>query len=184
MAKQINKKGKTLKAKAPKKRTTKERKRQVKKNIVIGKKKPITTKKGKRNIALAAAAKEKLAGTRPKKTKSNIGPKMAKTAKNPMALANLLNKALPKAIAEKMTAPALVYRTGRFAQSAEVTDVAVGPRGGTFIDYTYMKDPYQTFEPGFAKGSTYRDPRRLIGGTVRELAQSIMSKRFVNVRRR
>ena len=49
-----------------------------------------------------------------------------------------------------MTAPALVYRTGRFAKSAEVTDVTVGPRGGTVIDYTYMKDPYQTFEPGFA----------------------------------
>ena len=37
--------------------------------------------------------------------------------KNPMALANLLNKALPKAIAENMVAPALQFRTGRFANS-------------------------------------------------------------------
>ena len=26
------------------------------------------------------------------------------------------------------------------------------------IDNTYRKDPYETFAPGFAKGSTYRDP--------------------------
>ena len=183
MAKEI-KKGKTLKATTPKKRTVKERKSQKKKNITIGKKKaPRVARKTKGNIALARAAKEKLAGTRPRTTKSKVSPKMAEAAKNPMALANLLNKALPKAIAQKMSAPALVYRTGRFAQSAEVTDVSVGPRGGTFIDYTYMKEPYQTFEPGFAQGSTQRDPRKIIGESVREVAQSIIGKKFLRVRR-
>ena len=47
-----------------------------------------------------------------------------------------------------MGSPALNFRTGRFANSARVENVAIGPRGGLHIDYTYMRDPYETFEPG------------------------------------
>ena len=82
-----------------------------------------------------------------------------------------------------MVTPALVNRTGRFAESAEVENVTVGPRGATVVEYTYMKDPYQTFEPGNAQGSTFRDPRRIIGGTVRELAQGMLTDRFIRTRR-
>jgi hypothetical protein len=82
-----------------------------------------------------------------------------------------------------MTAPALQYRTGRFARSAEVKNVSVGPRGGTSIEYTYMKDPYQTFEPGNAQGSTFRDPRKIIGESIREIAQGIVGDRFLTTRR-
>ena len=82
-----------------------------------------------------------------------------------------------------MHPPALRNRTGRFRTSAEVTNVLVGPRGGVNVDYTYMKDPYQTFEPGGAQGSTGRDPRRLIGGTIREIAGELMGKKFIKVRR-
>ena len=32
--------------------------------------------------------------------------------------------------------------------SAEVTNVVIGPRGGTQIDYTYQRNPYEVFEPG------------------------------------
>jgi hypothetical protein len=81
-----------------------------------------------------------------------------------------------------MQLPKLRNRTGRFRNSAQVTNVMVGPRGGTHIEYTYMKNPYQTFEPGGRQGSVNRDPRRLIGGTVREIAQELMGKRFVKVR--
>ena len=59
----------------------------------------------------------------------------------------------------------------------------MGPRGKTMIDYTYMKYPYQTFEPGFAQGSIKRDPRRIIGESVREIAQSIMGDKFLHIRR-
>ena len=82
-----------------------------------------------------------------------------------------------------MTSPALVYRTGRFAESAEVQEVMIGGRGGVNVNYTYQKDPYQTFEPGFARGSTYRDPRKIIGESVREIAQSMMGNKFLRVRR-
>ena len=82
-----------------------------------------------------------------------------------------------------MQPPALRNRTGRFRQSAEVTNVTIGPRGGTDIDYTYMRDPYQVFEPGGKMGSRNRDPRKLIGGTVREIAIQITGNKFIRTRR-
>ena len=104
---------------------------------------------------------------------------------NVLALKELINKVLPDAILAKMQSPALVNRTGRFRRSAEVTNAIVGPRGGVQIDYTYARDPYEVFEPGSGSplANQYRDPRKIIGGTVREIAQSIMGKKFVRVRR-
>jgi hypothetical protein len=46
-----------------------------------------------------------------------------------------------------------------------------------------MKMPYQTFEPGYKQGSTARDPRKIIGDSVREIAQSIIGDKFLKVRR-
>jgi len=82
-----------------------------------------------------------------------------------------------------MGSPALNNRTGRFRNSAQVTNALIGPRGGVQIDYTYQRNPYETFEPGGAMGSTQRDPRRLIGNTIREVAQEIMGKKFIKTRR-
>jgi len=104
---------------------------------------------------------------------------------NPIALKELINQQLPSRILPKMQAPALVNRTGRFRHSAEVTNVVIGPRGGTQIDYTYQRNPYEVFEPGSGSplANQYRDPRRIIGGTIREIAQQIMGKKFITVRR-
>ena len=121
-----------------------------------------------------------------------VGARMAKrkgsrvdkvVGDNPLALATLINRALPEMVASKMTSPALNYRTGRFSRSAEVKNVTVGPRGGTSIEYTYMKDPYQTFEPGNAQGSTFRDPRKIIGESIRQIAQGIVGDKFLTTRR-
>ena len=81
-----------------------------------------------------------------------------------------------------MGSPALNNQTGRFRHSANVTNIVVGPRGGTEIQYTYRKDPYKMYEPGGERGSTSRDPRRLIGGTIREMASEIMQKKFIKIR--
>ena len=83
-----------------------------------------------------------------------------------------------------MQPPALRNRTGRFRQSAEVTNVNIGPRGGTQIDYTYMRDPYETFEPGGDMGSRNRDPRKIIGESVREIAMKLTQNKFITTRRR
>ena len=61
--------------------------------------------------------------------------------------------------------------------------VTQGPRGGTELDYTYMKNPYQTFEPGFKQGSTMRDPRKIIGESIREIATAILGRQPHTIRR-
>ena len=74
----------------------------------------------------------------------------------------------------------LHYRTGRFSDSAEIINVVPYPNS-LEVQYTYQKDPYQVFEPGSGSplATRGRDPRQLIGSTIRELAQSLMGDRFM-----
>ena len=76
--------------------------------------------------------------------------------------------------------PTLMYQTGRFAQSAEITDIAPMKKS-VEIRYDYMQDPYRVFERGSGSplASVGRDPRGLIGGTIRELAQQLMGDKFL-----
>ena len=179
---------------------------QIVKHFVTKHGKPDMRYKVNKQAALKAAKrkKESSAGTLPffiagkskvtkrqkakRSTKSDklerSGNRKVQNQKSGVALKELINAALPDALLQRMHPPALRNRTGRFRNSAEVTNVNMGPRGGTQIDYTYMRDPYQTFEPGGAMGSTGRDPRRLIGGTVREIAQQITGNKFITTRRR
>jgi len=146
---------------------------------------------------------QKVIGTKRTRTKAKRGKKSFRTINKPFGsvaaastkanqkitpkvgieLKELINNVLPEAVAAKMHPPALQFRTGRFANSAEVTNVMVGPRGGTEIQYTYQRDPYETFEPGNKQGSVQRDPRRIIGSTVREIAQQMVGQKFVRTRR-
>ena len=104
---------------------------------------------------------------------------------HPLALREMINAVLPDEILKQMGSPALVNRTGRFRQSARVTNVLTGPRGGVQIDYTYQRNPYEVFEPGSGSplANQYRDPRKIIGQTVREIAQELMGRKFIKVRR-
>jgi len=137
--------------------------------------------KGKHRASNNTLAKAGIAAGRYRsKKKSRVDQVVGQ---NPLALATLINRALPEIVASKMTSPALNFRTGRFSRSAEVKNITVGPRGGTAVEYTYMKDPYQTFEPGFAMGSTQRDPRKIIGESIREIAQGIVGNKFLTTRR-
>ena len=103
----------------------------------------------------------------------------------PLALRELINAALPDEILQRMGSPALNNRTGRFRQSARVLNVITGPKGGIQIDYTYQRNPYGVFEPGSGSplANQYRDPRRIIGQSIREIAQELIGKKFVKVRR-
>ena len=137
-----------------------------------------TTAKSKTSkVMTARAARAK----GPKKIKGQSGT-AGRTAVSPIALRNLLNEMLPKQVAKNMGSPALNFRTGRFANSARVDMVNVGPRGGISVDYDYMKNPYQTFEPGFKQGSTQRDPRKIIGASIREIAIGILGKQPHTIR--
>ena len=139
---------------------------------------------GASKVVNAKRPKGKKGSRRTKTTTS--GRQKATTAKqstNPMALKNLINSVLPQMVALRMNPPALRYRTGRFANSARVTKVMEGPRGGLQADYTYMRNPYETFEPGGKQGSTMRDPRKIIGETIRDIVAQSMQNRFIKTRR-
>ena len=133
-------------------------------------------KRGKKSFSTIHRRFGSVAGASAK-AKQKMTPKIG------IELKELINNVLPEAVAAKMHPPALQFRTGRFANSAEVTNVMVGPRGGTEIQYTYQRDPYETFEPGGKQGSTQRDPRRIIGSTVREIAQQMIGQKFVRTSR-
>ena len=127
----------------------------------------------------AAASKHKIraaTGITISKKKRSTGNNAQSPTLNTQALAlkDILNMTLSDEILSRMQLPALRNRTGRFRDSAEVINTFMGPRGGLTIDYTYMKYPYQTFEPGFKQGSTNRDPRRIIGASIREIVAANM----------
>ena len=106
------------------------------------------------------------------------------TTDNRLSLLNLINEALPGKVAGRMQRPRLVYRTGRFASSAEATAVNIGQRGGISVDYTYQKNPYEVFEPGNGPlANQYRDPKHIIGKSIREIATVLTGKKFITTRR-
>lgn len=73
----------------------------------------------------------------------------------------------------------LNYRTGRFAESARVDSMSKDRQGMITAFYTYMKNPYQTFEPGFKQGSPKsRDPRLLISKSIREIVATKVSNKL------
>ena len=94
------------------------------------------------------------------------------------ALKAQINARLSMTVIKNMGTPALENRTGRFARSVQVTDVTQTSQGFASIGYDYQKYPYQTFEPGYAQGSSQRDPRKVIDRSIREIAQELIVGRF------
>lgn len=94
------------------------------------------------------------------------------------SLKTLINEVLALTIEANMGRPELIYRTGRFADSAEVTHISINRDQSLNILYSYMKYPYQTFEPGFAQGKTSWDPRNLIDKSIREIARGLTTRKF------
>ena len=69
----------------------------------------------------------------------------------------------------------LNYRSGRFAKSVRLLNLSATRQDAVNVAYTYMKYPYQTFEPGFRQGvPSSRDPRILIQKSIRQ----IISEKF------
>lgn len=107
--------------------------------------------------------------------------KKAGAASQPLQLIGLINKQLPDTVRKNMQSPQLQNRTGRFAQSVQVTDIVQTPKGFPSIGYTYQKSPYGVFEDGagaapWANGE--RDPRDLIDKSIREIAAQFAIGRF------
>lgn len=99
------------------------------------------------------------------------------------SLKTLINDSLTTTIEHNMgtgdSKNILNYRTGRFANSAEVTKLVQGRTGMLTAYYTYMKYPYQTFEPGFAQGiPRSRDPKLLISKSIHQIAATHVANRM------
>jgi len=73
----------------------------------------------------------------------------------------------------------LNYRTGRFAASAEVTSLSQSREGMITAFYSYMKNPYATFsENGRQSRPRTRDPKLLIGASIKEIAAQQVTNRL------
>jgi len=93
----------------------------------------------------------------------------------------LITALLPKAIETNMQSPNLNYKTGRFAESVELKALVPARDGSVTAFLTYMKYPYQTYEPGFARGYLNKSPTRLIDQSVREIATGLVLNRMRTV---
>jgi hypothetical protein len=116
-----------------------------------------------------------------KKRRVSSSAKKANIASKPLQMVVQLNKELPDTVRKNMKSPALVNRSGRFADSVKVTEVTQTPKGYPSIGYTYRRNPYQVFEEGIGKepwADGDRDPRKLIDKSIREIAQQMAIGRF------
>lgn len=136
--------------------------------------------KPKGEVTLDVGGKVKQGPTKSKTRVKKKAPRRRKSGSSVslISLIPLLNRDLPEKIEQLMGTPALNYRTGRFARSVEVREITTTRQGYPSIGYTYQKNPYQTFEPGFAQGSPDRDPRTLITKAMRELMVNYAIGRF------
>jgi len=106
--------------------------------------------------------------------------KAQSSASRPLQLIGVINKELPNTVRKNMKEPALVNRTGRFAESVRLTEVIQTPQGYPSFGYTYQREPYQVFEEGSSGewSNGHRDPRELIDKSIREIAAQFAIGRF------
>lgn len=100
-----------------------------------------------------------------------------------VSLTELINQKLHDQIRKNMgkgsAKTKLNYRSSRFAKSVQVEYLTKTRNDEINAFYSYMKYPYQTFEPGFKQGAPEsRDPKKLISKSIREIATSIVTTRL------
>jgi hypothetical protein len=102
---------------------------------------------------------------------------------NLISLQNLINQNLASQIKQNMgtggSNRVLNYRTGRFAESANVERLLESREGMITAFYSYMRNPYGTFAEGGAQESpASRNPKLLIAQSIRELAGAQVANRM------
>ena len=98
-------------------------------------------------------------------------------------LQKAINKRLPAEVRRNMGTPALTNRTGRFSNSALVTRLSKSA-GGIGGDYTYLLNPYQTFEnTGQKRWPNGYNPKSVITKSIRNLAMQYTDEKFTYLRR-
>lgn len=94
-----------------------------------------------------------------------------------------INKRLPAEVRRNMGRPALINRTGKFSNSAELLSLKA-TRGGMAGKFSYMLAPYETFEnTGEKRWPVGYNPKPLIAKSIRNLAQQYTETKLTQLRR-
>ena len=141
-------------------------------------KESVTKVKSKKKGSNAFTANPVLKNRRTSKSAPKRTAKKGAASQPFQMLIGVINNKLPTTVAKNMGPPRLAFRTGRFARSTRITDIATTGKGFPSVGYTYMRGPYETFEVGNRQGSTDRDPRKLIDLSIREIAAEYAIGRF------
>jgi len=136
--------------------------------------------------AINTQIKKELAQVKKLKQSVKAVPKFKKPTPetfNLTALQILINSQLQDVISANMgdgsRRGVLNYRTGRLAASARVESITESRAGMITAFYSYMKNPYATFSEGGRQSSPRsRDPKLLIGSSIREIAATQVGNRM------
>ena len=102
------------------------------------------------------------------------------------SLLAILNAKLPPKVIANMRYPALVNRTGTFANSTEVVNIETSREGYPVFVFDYERDPYNVFDRTLGRApwnTPERDPRALVDKSVREIVREMAIGRFYTKRR-
>lgn len=97
------------------------------------------------------------------------------------SLLPMLNNRLPPRVMANMRSPALVNRTGTFANSAQIVTVESTKSGLPTFVFDYERNPYNVFDRILGRSpwnTPERDPRALVDKSVRELVREMAIGRF------
>lgn len=101
---------------------------------------------------------------------------------NVLRLHTLINLRLHDQIRKNMgkgrSKNVLNYRTGRFAKSAKAEAVIQSRQDRIDVFYSYQRYPYDTFAPGGRLFKPGRNPRTIIGRSIRQLATEFTANNF------
>ena len=120
-------------------------------------------------------ASKKMAATPTSVPREEVGTFAEESIRTAMFLKLDLQAKIRQVVTANMEAPALVYRTGRFASSVIIEDVTwTEEQKIPSIKYNYQLAPYSVFAPGGKMFTPDRNPQKLIEGSIREIAREMM----------
>ena len=149
--------------------------------VLIGKK-TTPVKKPKDNaskIRTLKNLKSKVKAAKPDSNKIKESPETV----NLVNLLAILNSQIQDVVSANMgdgsRKDILNYRTGRFASTVNIDHLTMSRDGLISVFYSYMKNPYATFSAGGNQDRPKtRDPKLLIGQSIRDIAQQVVSNKL------
>lgn len=146
---------------------------------VTGKQSSSSNKRQKFSVAVPKVRVNANAGRTPKVQKVTTVSVQSQTPKLQELLDALLVQTIKQNMGTGNRKDILNLRSGRFAESVRVERLSQSRQGAITAFYTYQKNPYATFSRGGKQERPYtRDPKLLISGSIRQLAQQLAISRI------